>query len=152
MTNALNAAQLLYEFGQEQETTRVEQVQILDDVLYAEWVGRSEDPNKIMGDPLLTNFVAAFPTVMAEADWPKQIDQLIIDIYDPADSREEREDAIRISISRQIAKQFDTENKSDKGIEDFMLKVVNSAKYIAEDGTMEDLDVDARRAQEGNDQ
>lgn len=152
MTNALNTAHLLYEFGQEQETTRVEQIQLLDDVLYAEWVGRSEDPNEIMADPLLTNFVAAFPTVMEETGWPEQIKQFVLDIYDPVDSPGDREDAIRITVPREVAEQFNADDISNEGIEEFMIEVVDSAKYVTEDGTVEDIDVDARRAPEENEQ
>lgn len=148
MSNALNAAQLLYEFGQEQDTVRVEQVQLLDDALYAEWVGRNENPDEIMSDPLLTNFVAAFPTVMAQHGWPEQIEKLVVDIYDPADSRTEREDAIRITARREVAKQFDADHITDEEIEDLMLEVVESAQYITADGTVEDIDVDATRAED----
>ena len=82
---------------------------------------------------------------------PEAIQQLIIDVYDPADSRQKRINAIRITISREVTQQFNTENLTNEGIEDLMLEVAQSAQHIEANGTVTDLKVDAalRRDEKG---
>lgn len=116
----------------------VEQVKYQNGTLFVGWVGISDDPNEMTSDSRLLAMITGFPLVLNKAGWPDDVDQMVVEIYDPSDAINRRENALKITVSREQAYRYDDGDLSEV---ELAVEVLNETKVVWENGKVEEIDV-----------
>lgn len=125
--------------GNEQDYN-IENTQIFDGNLFIEWVPSTSEPEEIFKGSNFMVLVCAFPLTMENFGWPSEIENLVIQVYDPADDVNEREDAFRLRVSTEIARKHSDGELTE---EELVVEALDTLHVVKEDGTTENVDVDS---------
>lgn len=137
---ATGIASFLRNHLQNEQDYNIKNTQIFDGSLYIEWVPSRSEPEEIFEGSNFMVLVCAFPLTMDNFGWPSEIHNLVLQIYDPADEVNEHEDAYRLQVSTELAREH---SRGELTEEELVAEALDTLHIINSDGSIEDVDVDS---------
>jgi hypothetical protein len=113
------------------------------------YVGHADDAGAVLSKTARP-VVAAFASVLAAADWPDEVDGLVLRAYDPTEPKHDREGALEWEVSTAVARRYalaaegegestPTDESPAAAVED----AVATARVVYSDGRVEPFSPDA---------
>ena len=116
------------------------------------YVGHADDAGAVLSETARP-VVAAFASVLAAADWPDDVDGLVLRAYDPTEPKHDREGALEWEVSTAVARRYalaaegagDGEGEgspTDESPADAIEDAVDTARIVYADGRVEPFSPD----------
>ena len=109
-----------------------------EETLFLEVVPKSSDLEEIFMHNDMQTLLVSYGVLAEEVGWQDMIQEVVFQLYDPADPTHKREDAIRFHIKREWAKEHKEGNLETT---EFYDKMLETARLIKGDGSVEDAGI-----------
>lgn len=118
----------------------LENIQFADkETLFLEVVTKSSDPEEIFMHTDMKRLLVSYGVLAEDVDWQDGIQRVVLQLYDPADPTHKREDAIRLYIEREWAKEYE---EDDLVATEFFEHVLDTVQLVRKDGSVEDAEIE----------